>query len=166
MLGALGLGVYLRYGGLTVTADFILHFQTDAQMILAAAVAWSLLYLEMSLDGFKGGWHFFAILSKLMVAVSLLMSVLLAFSFLTRHYYSRLVLLYFATFFFLGLVGLRCIARFLVTSKLRSIADHPFVILGHGPVAKELASRIASHPKLPFRIALFPFPTPSQAFTR
>src|SRR5260370_5752583 len=162
MLGALGLGVYLRYGGLTVTADFILHFQTYSQMILAAAVAWTLLYFEMSLDGFKGGWHFFAILSKLMVAVSLLMIVLLAFSFLTRHYYSRLVLLYFALLFFLGLVGLRCLARFLVTSKLRNIAEHRCVILGQGPVAKELASKIASHPELPLRIVGFLFPSESE----
>jgi len=43
-------------------------------MIIAAVVAWTLLYFEMSLDGFKGGWHFFAILSQLIVAVSLLMS--------------------------------------------------------------------------------------------
>src|SRR5260370_17085763 len=164
MLGALGLGVYLRYGGLTVTADFILHFQSCSQMILAAAVAWTLLYFEMSLDGVNGGWHFFGILYKLMVAVSLSMSVLLAFSFLTRHYFSRLVLLYFATFFFLGLVGLRCIARFLVTSKLRNVADHRCVILGHGPVAKELASKIDLHPELPFRIFAFLFPTQSAPF--
>jgi len=164
VLGALGLGIYLRYAGTTDKADFILHFQTYSQMILAAAVGWTLLYFEMSLDGFKGGWHFFAILSKLIVAVSLLMSVLLALSFLARHYYSRLVLLYFATFFFLGLVGLRCIARFLVTSKLRNVADHRCVILGHGPVAKELASKIALHPELPFRIVGFLFPSESEAF--
>ncbi len=164
VLGALGLGIYLRYAGTKETTDFILHYQAYSLMILAAVVAWTLLYFEMSLDGFKGGWHFFAILSQLIVAVSLLMIVLLALSFLTRHNYSRLVLLYFAFFFFLGLVGLRCIARFLVTSKLRNIADHRCVILGHGPVAKELASKIASHPELPFRIVGFLFPSESEAF--
>src|SRR6266481_972606 len=148
VLGALGLGIYLRYAGTKVTTDFILHYQTYSLMILAAVVAWTLLYFEMSLDGFKGGWHFFAILSQLIVAVSLLMIVLLALSFLTKHNYSRLVMLYFGFSFFLGLVGLRCLARFLVTSKLRNIADHRCVILGHGPVAKELASKIASHPEL------------------
>jgi lipopolysaccharide/colanic/teichoic acid biosynthesis glycosyltransferase len=164
ILGALGLGIYLRYAGTQETTDFILHFQTYSLMILAAVVAWILLYFEMGLDGFKGGWHFFAILSQLIVAVSLLMIVLLAFSFLTRHYYSRLVLLYFALFFFLGLVGLRCIARFLVTSRLRNMADHRCVILGQGPVARELASKIASHPELPFQIVGFLFPSESEAF--
>ena len=164
VLGALGLGIYLRYAGTKVTTDFILHFQAYSLMILAAVVAWTLLYFEMSLDGFKGGWHFFAILSQLIVAVSLLMIVLLALSFLTGHNYSRLVMFYFAFFFFLGLVGLRCLAYFLVTSKLRNIADHRCVILGHGPVAKELASKIASHPELPFRIVGFLFPSESEAF--
>src|SRR5258707_4201027 len=113
VLGALGLGIYLRYARTKETTDFILHYQAYSLMIIAAVVAWTLLYFEMSLDGFKGGWHFFAILSQLIVAVSLLMSVLLAFSFLTRHYYSRLVLLCFAFFFFLWLVGFPCIARLL-----------------------------------------------------
>src|SRR5260370_37250217 len=161
MLMALGLGFRLRYSGAEEWTNVILHFQSYFLMILAAVVAWTLLYFEMGLDGFKGGWHLSAILSQFIVAVSLLMVVLLAFSFLTRHYYSRLCVLYFAFFFFLGLVGLRCLARFLVTSRLRNIADHRCVILGHGPVAKELASKIASHPELPFRIVGFLFPSES-----
>ncbi len=163
MLVALGLGFRLRYSGPVGSTDFIRHFQTYSLMVLAATVVWTLLYFDMGLDGFKGGWHLSAILSQFVVAVSLLMLVLLAFSVLTRHYYSRLVLLYFAFFFFLGLVGLRCLARFLVTSKLRNMADQRCVILGHGLVAKELASKIALHPELPFRIAGFLFPSESEA---
>jgi len=104
VLGALGLGIYLRYAGTKETTDFILHYQAYSLMIIAAVVAWTLLYFEMSLDGFKGGWHFFAILSQLIVAVSLLMIVLLALSFLTKHNYSRLVLLYSRFSFFLDLL--------------------------------------------------------------
>ena len=163
MLAALGLGFRLRYSGVEEWSSVILHFQSYSLIILAAGVAWTLLYFDMGLDGFKGGWHLSAILSQFIVAVSLLMVVLLAFSFLTRHSYSRLVLLYFAFFFFLGLVGVRCLARFLLTSKLRNIADHRCVILGHGPVAKELASKIASHPELPLRIVGFLFPSESEA---
>ena len=164
MLGALGLSIYLRYAGTKEPAYFTVHFQTYSLMILAAVVVWTLLYIGMSLDGFKGGWDLFAMFSQLIVAISLFMIVLLAFGFLTGHYYSRLVLLYFASFFFLGLVGLRCIARFLATSKLRNMADYRCVILGHGPVARELASKIASHPELPFQIVGFLFPSESEAF--
>src|SRR6267143_5688850 len=78
VLGALGLAIALRYAGTRDAIDLTTRFQSYSLMILAAVVAWSLLYFEMSLDGFKGGWHFFAILSQLIVAVSLLMVVLLA----------------------------------------------------------------------------------------
>lgn len=164
MFGALALGIYARYASTKEPLYFTAHLRLYSAMILAATLAWVFLYFRMTLDGFKGGWRLFAMLSQIIVAVSVLMIVLLAFSFLAQNYYSRLVLLYFAVFFFLGLVGLRCIARFLVTSKLRNMADDRCVILGHGPIAKELASKIAAHPELPFRIVGFLFPAESEAF--
>ncbi len=163
VLGALGLGIGLRYAGTKDSIDFASHFQTYSLMLLAAVVAWTFLYFEMNLDGFKGGWQFPAILSKLIVAVSLLMVVVSSFAFLTKHYYSRLVLLYFAVFFLFGLLGVRCLLRFLVTSQLRNTADHRCVILGHGPIARELASKIVSHPEIPFHIVGFLFPGESEA---
>jgi lipopolysaccharide/colanic/teichoic acid biosynthesis glycosyltransferase len=163
VLGALRLGIGLRYAGTKDTIDFATHFQTYSLMTLTAAVAWTLLYFEMNLDGFKGGWHFPAIFSKLIVAVSLLTVVVLAFAFLTKHLYSRLVLLYFALFFLLGLVGVRCLVRFLVTSQLRNVADHRCVILGHGSIAQELARKIVSHPEIPFQVVGFLFPAESEA---
>jgi lipopolysaccharide/colanic/teichoic acid biosynthesis glycosyltransferase len=164
MLGALALGIYVRYAEANEPLQFTAHLRVYSVMLLAAEVVWIFLYFRMTLDGFKGGWRLFAMLSQIIVAVSLLISVLLAFSFLAQHYYSRLVLLYFAVFFFLGLVGSRFVARFLVTSKLRNMADERCIILGHGPIAKELASKIAAHPELPFHIVGFLFPAESEAF--
>src|SRR5580704_11064991 len=120
LIGALALGICLRYAGSKEPLDFIAHLRQYSLLVLVAIVAWTFLYFRMALDGFKGGWRLFAVLSQIIVATSLLMSVLLAFSFLAQHYYSRLVLLYFALFFFLGVVGSRCLARFLVTSRLRN----------------------------------------------
>jgi lipopolysaccharide/colanic/teichoic acid biosynthesis glycosyltransferase len=162
VFGALGLGIGLRYAGTTEPITFASLFQMYSLMVVAAVVVWALLYSEMNLDGFKGGWHLPAILSKVIVAVSLLMVVLLAFAFLTKHYYSRLVLLYFAIFFLIGLVGVRCLVRFLVTSQLRNAADHRCVILGNGPIAQELASKIVSHPEVPFQVVGFLFPGESE----
>ncbi len=164
ILGASGLAIYARYAGTKEPLDFTAHLRVYSVMILAATVAWIFLYFRMTLDGFKGGWRLFAMLSQIIVAVSLLMVVLLAFSFLAQHYYSRLVLFYFAVIFLLGLVGLRCIARFLVTSKLRNTADDRCVILGHGPIARELANKIAAHPELPFQVVGFLFPAEFEAF--
>jgi lipopolysaccharide/colanic/teichoic acid biosynthesis glycosyltransferase len=162
VLGALGLGIGLRYAGTGGAGDFAAHFQAYKLMVLAAVVAWTFLSFEMTLDGFKGGWHFPAILSQVVVAVLILMVVLLAFAFITHHFYSRLVLFYFVLFLIPGLVGVRCLVRLLVTSRLTNMAHHRCVILGQGPIARELASKIASHPEIPFQVVGFLFPGESE----
>ena len=162
LFGALGLGIALHSGSVKDAIDFTTYSQTYSLMILAAAAGWTFLSFELNLEGFKGGWHFPAMLSKLMVAVSLLMVVVLAFAFLTRDLYSRKVLLYFAIFFFLGLVGLRCSVRVLISSQVRNIPDQRCVILGHGPIARELASKIAAHPEMPFQVVGFLVPGESE----
>src|SRR5229473_3334157 len=116
MLSALAIAMVLRYDseiGPGREGDLRQYFP----IACVTALVWILLYFNMSLDGFHGGWHLPTIVSRLIVAVSLLMSFVLAFAFLTRHYYSRLVLLYFASVFPLGLVGLRCLVHSLVTSE-------------------------------------------------
>jgi lipopolysaccharide/colanic/teichoic acid biosynthesis glycosyltransferase len=158
LLVALAFGIYLRYAPLKDALDLNARFQEYSLLALVGVMVWTFLYFRMTLDGFKGGWRLFAILSQTIVATSLLMILLLAFGFLTRHYYSRLVLLYFALFFFVELVGSRCLAFYLVTSRFRNMTDCRCVVLGHGPIAKELAAKIASHPELPFQIVGFLFP--------
>jgi lipopolysaccharide/colanic/teichoic acid biosynthesis glycosyltransferase len=162
IIGALGIALVLRYLGASETIVFAQHFQKYLFVVLAAAVMWTFLYLEMSLDGFKGGWNFPAIFSKLVVAVCLLMVVVSAFAFLTNNLYSRLVLFYFALFFLLGLAGMRCLAGFLLTSHVGSPV-HRCVVVGNGPVAQELARKFASHPELPFQVVGFLFPAGSEA---
>ncbi len=151
MLGSLQIAIQLRYavGG---TASATGHFLEYFLMIFAAAFAWSILYFEMHLDGFQGGWHLPTIISRAIVAVSLLMAFVLAFAFLARHYYSRLVLLYFACLFLVGLVGIRFAVRSLLASRFRRAVVHRSVILGQGPVALELARKIALHPEMPFQV--------------
>jgi lipopolysaccharide/colanic/teichoic acid biosynthesis glycosyltransferase len=162
IVAALALAVALRYAGVEEAITFTKHFEKYLLVVLAAVMAWTFLYFEMTLDGFKGGWHFPAILSKLIVAVSLLMVVVSAFAFLTHNLYSRLVLLYFAVFFLLGLAGMRCLARFLLTSQLGN-ADHRCVIVGNGRIARELSRKLVSHPEMPFQVVGFLFPAESEA---
>ena len=162
LLGALWLSIWLRYYHASDGSGFTYHFQKYFLFSVTAIFAWGLLYFEMSLDGFKGGWHLPAIISKVIVAVFLLMLLLLAVAFVTQRNYSRLVLFYFALFFPAGLLSVRCLVRFLVTTHLRSVTDHRCVILGNGPVAKEIARKIASHPELPFHVVGFLFPGDSE----
>jgi lipopolysaccharide/colanic/teichoic acid biosynthesis glycosyltransferase len=162
VIGALWLSIGLRYAGVNDGISFSSRFEMYSPFILTTFVVWSFLYFETDLDGFKGGWQFAAIVSKAIVAVFLLMMIALALAFLSQNYYSRLVLIYFALFFTVGLIGIRCLIRLLATSLLGTVAENRCVILGSGPVARELAGKIASHPELPFYIVGFLFPGESE----
>jgi lipopolysaccharide/colanic/teichoic acid biosynthesis glycosyltransferase len=151
VLGSLLIAVQLRYAG-SGTASVTGHLLEYSLMILVAELAWLFLYFEMHLDGFQGGWHLPTIISRVIVAVSILMAFVLASAFLALHYYSRLVLLYFACLFPAGLVGIRYALRFLLGSRFRRPMVHRCVILGQGSVALELTRKIASHPELPFQV--------------
>ena len=163
VFGALVFAIVLRHASTIDRISFTEYFQAYSLIVLVASVVWALLYFEMSLDGFKGGWQLSAVLSKIIVGVSVLMLVVLAFAFLTQHNYSRLVLFYFASFFGIGLIAVRCFVRSLVTSRLRNVADHRCVILGSGRVARELADKVAAHPELHFQVVGFLFPDESEA---
>ena len=158
IFAALAFAIVLRYANTIDRVNFTRYFQTYSLMVLVAFIAWILLYFEMSLDGFKGGWQFPSVLSKVIVAVSVLMLVVLAFAFVTQHNYSRLVLLYFALCFAFGLVAIRCLVRSSLISRSSSVAEGRCVILGNGRVARELADKIAAHPELHFHIVGFLFP--------
>jgi lipopolysaccharide/colanic/teichoic acid biosynthesis glycosyltransferase len=158
VLGSLQVAFQLRYAT-SGTAGVMVHFSEYFLMILAAAFAWSFLYFEMHLDGSQGGWHLPTIISRVIVAVSLLVAFVLAFAFLARHYYSRLVLLYFACLFPVGLVGIRFVVRSLLVSRFRREVVHRCVILGQGPVALELARKVASHPEMPFQVVGLLYPS-------
>ena len=161
--GALGLAIVLRYAGTREGILFIEHSRAYLPMALVALAAWAFLYFEMSLDGFEGGWLLSAILSRAIVAVSLLMMVVLTLAFLTQHYYSRLVLLYFAILFVFGLIGERFLVHLFMASGLRNIGENRCIILGNGHVARELANKIAMHPELPFFVVGFLFPSESES---
>jgi len=158
VLGSLQIAIQLRYVAASGTVGITEHSLQYSLMIIAAALVWPFLYFEMHLDGFQGGWHLPTIISRVIVAVSLLMAFVLAFAFLARHYYSRLVLLYFACLFPVGLVGIRFAVRSLLASRFRRAMVHRCVILGQGPVALELARKIASHPEMPFRVVGLLYP--------
>jgi lipopolysaccharide/colanic/teichoic acid biosynthesis glycosyltransferase len=158
VLGSLLVAMQLRHAAASGTVGVTEHFLQYSLMILTTAVVWTFLYFEMHLDGFQGGWHLPAIISRVIVAVSILMAFVLASAFLAQHYYSRLVLLYFACLFPAGLVAIRFAVRSLLASRFRRALVHRCVILGQGLVALELARKIASHPEIPFQVVGLLYP--------
>jgi lipopolysaccharide/colanic/teichoic acid biosynthesis glycosyltransferase len=158
MLASLYVAIQLRYAAASGAACATESFPEYALMIFTASLVWSFLYFEMHLDGFQGGWNLPTIISRVMVAVAILIAFVLASAFLAQHYYSRLVLFYFACLFPAGLVGIRIALHSLFVSRFRKAGVHRCVILGQGPVAVELARKIALHPEMPFQVVGLLYP--------
>jgi lipopolysaccharide/colanic/teichoic acid biosynthesis glycosyltransferase len=139
----------LRYGGAGFGTAIVPTFYTEYLLIAALAIAiWSLLYSIIKLDGFSGGWSLPSILSQVLIGVVLLMSAILSAAFMSRQYYSRLILLYFGAFLLFGFIAIRCLMRFYVVSRSRNGSLRRVVILGNGRIARELAAKIERHPEM------------------
>ncbi len=137
----------LRYGILWSTAqERFVHELLP--FLFVAWVLWALLSNKMNLDGFRGGWHFPAMVSALFLAVSLLMTILLAGSYLSQRYVSRLALGYFGILLFVGFIAIRYGARLFLRARHRAGKVGRVVIVGSGQVARELASKIERHPEM------------------
>ena len=145
---ALILAYSLRYGWGGYGQAVWRPFATFGFEFLAALVLWSVLHERMGLDGFRGGWYFPAIFSRILLGVLTLMAVMLAGAFMARTLVSRLVLAYFGTFLFLGFVSIRWIVQSILESRLISAGRRRVVIAGAGRTARELGAKIERHPEI------------------
>ena len=159
---AFTLSYALRYGRIVFDAGLWPSLGGYAPVIAAATLIWTFLYLSKDLEGFKGGWHLPTVFSQVMVGVFYLMVFLFALAFLGRHYYSRLLLLYLACVLPLGLIIIRCFARWTLLAPGRRAARRA-VILGSGHLARELASKIARHPELLLEVVGLLYPAGSDS---
>jgi lipopolysaccharide/colanic/teichoic acid biosynthesis glycosyltransferase len=123
--------------------------------LLISLGLWVVLFSPMQLDGFSKGWHPPAILSQLFLAICLLMMALFAGGYVARIFISRLVFAYFGVLLFLGFVGIRHLVRAVLSSKYMAKAVHRVLIVGNGPVAREIAAKIERHPELLCRVVGF-----------
>src|SRR5260370_37529316 len=143
---AFTLSYALRYGRIVFDTGLSPSLGGYAPVIAAAALIWTILYLSKNLEGFKGGWHLPTVFSQVTVGIFYLMVFLFAFAFLSKHYYSRLLLLYLACVLPFGLIIIRCFAHWILFSPGRR-ATRRAVILGGGLLALELPSTIAHPPE-------------------
>lgn len=139
-------GSLMRYGSslTTLPSPTLLIF---AIMLLEASIVWTFLWTRLGLDGFRGGWRLPAVLSQMVLAVSILMIIILASGYLFRIYVSRLVVGYFGITTVTGFVLIRVAAHLVFGARRRSRFIRRVVIVGSGPVARELAEKIQNHPE-------------------
>jgi lipopolysaccharide/colanic/teichoic acid biosynthesis glycosyltransferase len=154
------LGADLIWTGVAMVVAYLLRFGftwygppngsflTFLPPLLGAIGLWTIIFARMHLDGFRRGWYPPAILSQLFLAVSFLIIAVFAGGFIAQVYMSRLTLAYFGIFLFLGFVAVRYFAHAVLGSKLLTRASRRVLIVGSGPVARELASKIQRHPEL------------------
>ena len=144
----------LRYGTHWDWADR-LSIHALLPYLAATWVIWFVLSSWMRLDCFSGGWRFPAAVSQLLVAVVCTMSFLLTASYLAQHFVSRLALGYFAVLLFIGLVGIRYVARLLLRARYLAGGMRRVVIAGSGSLARELATKIERHPEMLCKVVGF-----------
>ena len=144
---AMALAYSLRYG-MNWYQPAETSFLVFLPALVMALILWSVMFARMKLDGFRQGWFLPAILAHLFLGVSFLILALLATEYMVRQFLSRFVLLYFGFFMFLGLIAIRCTVHAIVASR-RNVGElRRVVILGNGPVSREMAAKIESHPEM------------------
>ena len=126
--------------------------------VLATALLWTVLYFSKDLEGFRRGWYLPSVLAQVIVAVFYVIGFITVIGFVSKHYYSRLTLLYLGLLLPAGFTAIRCIAYRLVQSKAHLRTNRRVVIVGTGRIARELAMKISRHPELCIEVAgtLFP----------
>jgi lipopolysaccharide/colanic/teichoic acid biosynthesis glycosyltransferase len=123
--------------------------------LLGSLLIWSILWSVLELDGFRGGWRFAAVASHLVLAVTIVMVVILSAGYLVRIYVSRLALGYFSIAMLGGFILIRIAARTILHTRYRRGSLRQIVIVGSGPVAREVAARIEHHPEMLCRVVGF-----------
>jgi len=144
---ALSLAYVMRYG-FTWNGPSDGTFFTFVPPLLVAVAIWALIFSWMKLDGFRRGWDLPATLSQLFLALCLLMAVLIAGAYLLQIFLSRLTLFYFGILLFVGFLSIRCTAHMILGSRYVAKAVRRVLIVGNGPVAREMAAKIEGHPEM------------------
>jgi len=111
-------------------------------------VIWTLLFLSLSLDGFRDGWRLSAVVSQLLLGVGGVMLILLSGGYLARRYVSRLALVQFCLLLLAGFVLVRIAVYLILRVRSSQGFSKRIVIVGRGRLVRELARKIQRHPEM------------------
>src|ERR1035438_2188782 len=116
--------------------------------LMATLLLWSVMSSWVRLDGFRSSWLLSAVMSQVLLSVSALMCTLFAIAYLAGDFISRLALGYFGLLLFLGFLLIRLVARSILASQRARGFIRKVVIVGNGPLAREMYTKIERHPEL------------------
>ncbi len=164
-IAAASAAAHLLQNGLTVSRAELPRTLHAPEILLIASI-WTVLYSRQRLEGFGGGRWFPSVLAQVTTAVIYLLGALLVFAFLWNNDDSRLELVYIGTLLPLGFIAIRCLAWWLVTSRLRGASRRRVVILGSGQLVHDLASKISRHPEMTLEVTGVLFPSDTEPSNR
>jgi lipopolysaccharide/colanic/teichoic acid biosynthesis glycosyltransferase len=144
---AMAMAYVLTYG-MTLDSTSEKRLLTFVPLLLCSLALWAGLFSWMKLDGFRLGWHLPAIVSELLLATCCLLGLLFAALFLARYYIARLALAYFGLLLVVGFVVIRRGVHLVLRSSYLAGAKRRVLIVGSGPVAREMAIKIERHPEM------------------
>jgi len=126
--------------------------------LVCTVFAWVLLSENLGLDGFRGGWRMPALVSRLLLAIGLLMVLLLAVENVAVRYVGQVTLSVFALFLLKGFLAIRWLMLRRVFRRHRKENLRRVVILGSDRLAAELAAKFQCHPELLSQVVGFLWP--------
>lgn len=119
---------------------------------------WILLFRAFDLDR-PYGWEALIGSSRLFTATFMLVSLVLAGSYISRTYYSRLLLFFLSVLLVICLLTTRIGYHALLTwLRKYGLGLRRIVIVGQSDLARELAERIQQHPELCYELVGFLLP--------
>jgi lipopolysaccharide/colanic/teichoic acid biosynthesis glycosyltransferase len=153
LVTALGLSYGLRYGHLEPYPPPFYWVLT-----LAAAGIWVLLFKTLPRDCFDGGWRFHTVVGRTARATMLLMIFVIAFAYLTKLYYSRVLLMCFGVLLFLGFLVIRVGVYVFLRTRHRRGRTKKVVLVGNERLSREFAFKIGRHPELLYQVVGMLYP--------
>jgi lipopolysaccharide/colanic/teichoic acid biosynthesis glycosyltransferase len=136
----------LRYG--FESAEATLRSPSALPFLAATWVIWLFLFRLLSLDGFHGGWRSSAVVSQLLLSVCSLMLILLGCGYFFRMAVFRPAVIHFGFLLLAGFVLIRVTACALLRTRSKNGGASRVVIVGRGPLVKELVRKTERHPEM------------------
>lgn len=141
------IGHYLHWRGAATQVKYLTDLMLYAPVVIASVGIWTLLWLGRKIGACRAGWFLPTALSEVIVGEFYLISSTLAFAFLTKYYFSRMVMLQACLLMSVGLIAIRCVAWHCIKSWL-SGARRRVVLIGGARRVSELATKVERHPEL------------------
>jgi len=130
--------------------------------IIAMSAVWITLYLRKDLAGFRQGWYSATVVAQVIVGVGYLLTSLCVPAFILHQHYPRKSLLSMAFLLTAGFIAIRYTAHAMIHSHLHRRSIRRVIIVGNGPMVRELLKKISRHPELCMEVVGVLFPSDSE----